>query len=554
MSNETPDRKYALDRLRGVVRPPLTITSPPVGTVDVQRDLPVPMRDGTILRVNVFRPKTPGRYPVLMCAHPYRKDALPKGSAGKYAPPFQYRIFRLPAPIRFSAWTGWESPDPAFWVPQGYVLVNADLRGFGTSEGQGPLMSAAEGDDYHDLIEWAAKQEWSTGNVGLSGVSYLALSQWRAAATRPPSLKAISPWEGFSDFYRDFARPGGVREDGFIRVWAKGLAQAGRPWTDVRAEQVARPLWDDWWQARLPDLERINVPALVCASFSDQSLHTRGTFDAFGRIGSADKWLYTHRGGKWSVYYSDEAKAFQKRFFDCFLKGEENGMRQEPRVRLEVRERGDVVHEVRGETSWPLPATQWTPLHLHAGSLREEPGRARGATEFHSRSGRASFTWSVQRDVELTGPMKLKVFLSSPNLADVALFVGVRKLDANGEHVVFEGSYGFGHDLVARGSLKVSQRALDPHRSTPWRPFHTHLSPEPLHRDQVVPLEVEILPSSTLFRAGETLRLDVQARPFFSKLPLFGQFPGGYEASGTGTIALHFGGELDSHLLVPVIR
>jgi len=554
MKHETPDLSYALRRLRETLRPRVTITPPPDG-VAFERDVVVPARDGTPLRVNVFRPINPGKYPVLMCAHPYGKDALPKGSPGNYSPPPQYRMFRAPVPITFSAWTGWEGPDPAFWVPQGYVVVNADLRGFGTSDGEGVLLSAQEGDDYFDLIEWAGSQGWSNGNVGLSGVSYLALSQWRAAATRPPHLKAISPWEGFSDIYRDFAYPGGVREDGFVRIWSRGVQHGGRTTMNVRAEQLARPLWDDWWEARLPDLENIEVPALVCGSFSDHDLHTRGSFEGFLRIASKEKWLYTHRGGKWSTYYSDEAKAFQKRFFDCFLKGEDNGMRDEPRVRLEVRDRGDVIHEVRGEAAWPLPTTAWTPLYLRAQDGTLDAGRTAvaGTTSFHSRSGRATFDWRSTRDTEVTGPMKLKVFVSSPNLRDFNLFVGVRKLDLDGNSVGFEGSYGFGYDLVSRGWLRASHRELDAARSLAWRPFHTHRNAEPLVRDEVVPLEVELLPSSTVFHTGETLRLELQGHAFFSQAPLFGQFPARYDASPTGDVTLHSGGPLDAHLLAPFI-
>ncbi|MGH2583573.1 MAG: CocE/NonD family hydrolase, partial [Dehalococcoidia bacterium] len=218
---------YALDRLRRFVAPPVTITPPPRG-VRFGRDVPVAVRDDTILRVNVFRPAAEGRYPVVMCAHPYGKDRLPRRRRIGYLPELQYRLMRQSAPIRISAWTSWESPDPAFWVPRGYVVVNCDLRGFGHSDGVGDLISDQEAEDYYDLIEWAAAQPWSSGRIGLNGVSYLALSQWRVAAMRPPHLAAICPWEGFSDLYRDLARPGGIREDGFFAVWSTMVKRGGR--------------------------------------------------------------------------------------------------------------------------------------------------------------------------------------------------------------------------------------------------------------------------------------------------------------------------------------
>jgi predicted acyl esterase len=460
---------------------------------------------------------------------------------------------RQSAPIRVSAWTSWESPDPAFWVSRGYAVVNCDLRGFGRSDGEGDLISDQEAQDYYDLIEWAAAQPWSSGRVGLNGVSYLALSQWKVAALRPPHLAAICPWEGFSDLYRDLARPGGIREDGFFALWSAMVKRGGRARSDLRAEQKARPLWDEWWADRTAALERIEVPALICGSFSDHSLHTRGSFEGFRRISSAHKWLYTHRGGKWAVYYSDEALTFQQRFFDCFLKGEENGMRDVPPVRLEVRETGEAVHEVREEAAWPLPHTRWTQLYLHAdGSLRDQPAADAGEVGFDTRGGRASFTWQVPDDVELTGPMKLRLHVEVRNADDVYLFTAVRKLQ-DGEEVTFEGSYGFPFDTVAKGWLKASHRRLDEGRSEPWRPVHPHDVSEPLAPRQVVPAEIELLPSSTRFRRGEVLRLDVQGRWFFPRDPFRGQFPAAYEPSPPGTAVLRCGGAYDAHLLAPVI-
>lgn len=216
MNDGSSGLAYAIERLRNLVRPPVTITGPPPD-VGVDRDVAVPMRDGTVLRVNIFRPRSEGRRPVIMCAHPYGKDALPVRIGGRYWLPRYYRIMHQSMPFQHSALTSWESPDPGFWVPRGYVVVNCDLRGFGHSDGTGVLMSAHEGDDYHDLIEWAAAQAWSNGRIGLNGVSYLALSQWRAAAARPPHLAAICPWEGFTDLYRDLACPGGGARTWILR-------------------------------------------------------------------------------------------------------------------------------------------------------------------------------------------------------------------------------------------------------------------------------------------------------------------------------------------------
>ena len=115
--------------------------------------------------------------PVLLCAHPYGKDLLPRRIGRRSRFSFQYRIMRQPTPVSFSTLTGWEAPDPNWWVVKGYAVVNCDLRGAGTSDGVAELLSRQEGEDTYDLIEWAAAQQWSSGKVGMLGVSCLAVSQ-----------------------------------------------------------------------------------------------------------------------------------------------------------------------------------------------------------------------------------------------------------------------------------------------------------------------------------------------------------------------------------------
>jgi predicted acyl esterase len=249
MELPSPGLSYAAKRVLRTAFPKLAVTAPAQG-IRVERDVAVLMRDGVKLRVNVFRPDRDGRFPVIMCAHPYGKDVLPKRSPFGYLPLARYRFIRQPDPITFSAYTSWEAPDPSYWVPRGYALVNVDLRGFGTSEGSGTFLSDQEAADYAEAIEWAAAPPWSTGRVGLNGVSYLAISQWKVAALRPKSLAAICPWEGWTDFYRDVAYPGGVREDGFVPFWANMTERAGRVTESLRQQQLAHPEWDDFWASR----------------------------------------------------------------------------------------------------------------------------------------------------------------------------------------------------------------------------------------------------------------------------------------------------------------
>jgi predicted acyl esterase len=519
--------RYILDRLRGLLRPPITVRPAPVAEAVFEHDVAVAVRDGTVLRVNVFRPPGEGSHPAILCAHPYGKDNLPtpkRGGGFKVA--MQYRLLRMPEPVSFSAWTSWEAPDPAHWVSRGYAVVNCDLRGCGSSEGVGDLLSTAESEDYHDLIEWAAAQPWCSGRVGLNGVSYLALSQYGAAATQPPSLAAICPWEGFTDPYRDLLFPGGVREDGFIKLWARGLKGARLAY-DLREEQLRRPLRDAVWESRVPDLAKVRVPMLVCGSFSDNNLHSRGSIRAFEGVGSERRWLYTHRGGKWCTYYSAAALAAQERFFDHFLKGVDNGMDSQPPVRLEVREDRKTIHSVRHEESWPPAAVRWGELFLGVDGQLGEEAPASGVVDFATAKGRATWRWRVSRDLEMSGPMALRLRVSIEGAEHANLFAGVEKW-RRGRFVPFEGSYGFGLDRVTTGWSKLT-------------------------RSEVHEVEVELGPSATFFRAGEEIRLVLGGRWMHPRNPITGQYPAAYEPSPDCTVRIHCGDEPAPRLLVPVI-
>ncbi len=532
------------------MRPDVEVTPAPPMVVDW--DVPVRVRDGTVLRVNVFRPTDGKPVPVIMAAHPYGKDRIPaRTRTGRGINP-QYRMFPQPATVRISDMTNWEAPDPGWWVPNGYAFVNADLRGGGTSEGTAHLLSDAEADDYHDLIEWAGTQPWSDGAVGLCGVSYLAISQYKAAATRPPHLAAICPWEGFSDLYRDFARPGGGREDGFTIVWSKGTRRAARVAGDLRAEIVRRPQMDAWYRERMPALEQIEVPVLECASFSDHSLHSRGSFEAFRRAGSQRKWLTTHRGGKWSTFYSQAAKEEQLRFFDHVLKGMDNGWDRRPQVTVAVHDAGPEPVEVFGADSWPPSDLEWVTLHLDpaTGRLhRDAPAPASASFRTGRRGTRLRFVWEFRSRVDVVGPMTAHLNVSLSGGDDAVIFAAVRKA-RGGREVAFEGSYGFGRDVVTRGWQRVAHRSIDPVLSTPWQPVHTHDRAEPVIPGELAGVEVALLPQATRFEAGDQLVLDLQGHWLFPRGPLRGQLPVGYQRGPSVTCTLHGGQQRPSTLLL----
>lgn len=359
----------------------------------------------------------------------------------------------------------------------------------------------------------------------------------------------MCPWEGFTDAYRDLFRPGGIREVGFVKEWAKALKNV-RLVYDLAEEQGRRPLRDDWWQTLVPDLARIEVPILICGSFSDNNLHSRGSLRGFQQVGSSERFLYTHRSGKWATFYSPPALDAQLAFFDRFLR--QRKVAHAPRIRLEVRESRDRVVEIRGESTWPLERTQWKPLYLTARGLSAEPATEPGSMCFDLASGGIRFGWHVLDDVELTGPMALRLFVEVSGVDDVDLMVGVEKWRGK-RYVPFEGSYGFGRDRVTTGWQKASLRALDPTASRRAEPVPTLDNPQPLRKGEVAAVDIALGPSATLFRRGEQLRLVIAGRWLWPGNLLTGQFPAAYARGPRGRCTLHWGPDRSAHLLVPVI-
>lgn len=159
----------------------------------IDRDISIPMDDGLELKCDIFRPKDNKPAPVIMTLGPYGKGAPYRD---QFAPQWKWLITTYPDILPGSSreFMVWETVDPEIWVPWGYVVIRVDSRGAGRSPGYLDIFSPRETRDYYDAIEWAAKQSWSTGKVGLNGISYYAINQWAVAALQPPHLVAMVPW------------------------------------------------------------------------------------------------------------------------------------------------------------------------------------------------------------------------------------------------------------------------------------------------------------------------------------------------------------------------
>ena len=519
-------------------------------SIIIEHDLAVPMRDGVRLFATLYRPAEGGAHPVIMSVTPYGRGQLPSRVTNFFMRLSGVKFGKL----NCSRLTGFESPDPVYWVNQGYAVLQADVRGMHKSTGHAGVLRQQDAQDYYDLIEWAASQPWCSGRVGLMGVSYLAMSQWHVAALRPPHLRAIVPWEGVTDMYRELAFHAGIPETKFVRFWIMRLKREHNrrfPMAeDFRADREAHPLDDSYWASKRPALQNIEVPALVCASWSDHGLHTRGSIEGFEQISAKQKWLFTHGRKKWEAFYSEGALSWQKRFLDYFLRDIANGMDQVPRVRLEVR-KALSQQEVRSEPDWPLATVRPALLYLCAdtGSLQSVPVASEGKVQYQStsRTGRAVFSCRFERVVELIGSMRLKLWVSASESDDLDLFIVLRKLDSSGGEVFFCGFNGYERDGVAKGWLRASHRELDPSRSTPLRPWHTHKRLQKVRPGEIVSVEIEIWPSATLFEAGSTLQLTIQGCDA-AGYPAFGH----QKLVNRGWHTIFTGKQYDSYLAVPL--
>ena len=517
----------------------------------IERNVSVPLRDGVPIFVDIYRPDGAvglTDLPIILGWSPYGKHNTSS------------RLNWPEADVAagwISAHTAFEAPDPVYWCGHGYAVVYPDPRGSWYSQGELRHGGIGESEDCYDLIEWLGARSWSNGRVGMSGVSYLTAIQWQVAALHPPHLAAINPWEGFTDWYREFCYHGGIPETSFVFRGSSNLQYSTTRTEDTAANVRAHPLHDAYWTSKEIELEAIEVPAYVVASWSDHGLHTRGTLEAYKRISSREKWLEVHGRKKWHYYYEPSRVEKQRQFFDHYLKQEpDTGVSAWPRVLVEVRERAH-VGSFHAEKEYPLARTQFRKLFLDAanGALRDGPVSEASAARYEMTGAttRAVFDHGFACDTELTGHMKLRLWVEAVGADDMDLFVAIQKLEADGTCVPFV-FYAMNEDgPAALGWLRASHRELDMARSRPEQPFHPHTREERLRPGEPVAVEIEIWPSSTLFRAGQRLRVVVQGSDIADHGLPNAPFARHDQTRNLGTHVIHTGGQYDSHLLVPLI-
>lgn len=545
--------------------------------VTVERDVRVLMSDGVHISVDIFRPTTPGPHPALFATAPYIK-------AFDDRPIFPTYRFR-------------ETLDIAWWVRRGYVYVHADTRGAGKSlegdyEGWGPR----EQQDMYELIEWIGAADWSTGKVGMIGYSYYGVCQWLAAAMRPPSLACIAPYDASIDPYRDFFFHGGIWSMGFAQWWVPKFRK--RVIMDMPGDKPAdvmtfdfcdasfrHPNYDDFWRSRDASarLGEVDIPVYSIGNWNMVGLHLRGNVLGYELVRGPKKLMLC--GGFGGIHASHKLVLSKQihvellRWYDHWLKGIDNGIMDEPEVRYITRP----DNQWHSAEAWPLPQIAWTPLYLAPGkadavaSLNDGrlswqppadldggggtdysyahpdwggwPGTGttvpREDGSFDALATIATFTSEIlDEEIEICGSIVMKLWLSSDQ-PDTDVYI--KLADQPPADAPASGSPGIG---ITRGWLKASRRARDPKRSSAHRPFHHHERDDPIVPGEPVLLEIEVWPTSWVFKRGHRIRIEVA--PGDSPLtddPFWHDF-----GVRLGTDRIHHDAARPSHMVLPVIR
>lgn len=545
--------------------------SPQAYNVKEERNQFAPMRDGVKLACDVFRPTEAGRYPAILSFSPYGKDVQ--------------RVLEKQHPHSSRLGNGGqEAGDTAFFVSRGYVHIIADTRGAGDSEGIYDFQGKTEQQDGYDLVEWIAAQPWCDGNVGMLGMSYFAVVQNLIATQQPPHLKAIAPFEAYTDRYRHSVYHGGILNEGFFHQWWEHLSiDVAKPliYRYLSREEVERrrqklyqqpeiqvspylhlqlkyesknPLLFDFLiephdgpyyreRSAYERLDRIKIPTLLFNRWSGWPIHLAGSFQAWEGI-DAPKKMYIGE----TEYMTGPMRPWRDhqdvilRWYDHWLKGNDTGMMDEPPIEILVKG----SNEWRAEREWPLARTQWTRFWLQPeGKLAAQPappGQDSFSNDPYIRPGKLSQGLDyvlppAEQDLEITGPLALylKASLDQP---EATWFINVKNRAPDGKTTV-----------VTKGWLRASHRKLDPDKSTPHKPYHPHEMSEPVPVGEIVEYAIDIRDTSLVLLKGHQLVLEVRGQDTPAEDPVWYHLCNPVETRHT----IHYGGEEGSYLLLPVI-
>lgn len=534
----------------------------------VDHDVAITVRDGCNLYADIYRPPTaPDRsVPAILCWSPFGKKFNGIDSLKLMTP------WNLGIPEgRLSGLEKFEAPDPAEFVDHGYAVVNVDSRGAFDSDGCMAIMGSQEAQDGYDVIEWLAKRSWCNGNVGMAGNSHLAIIQWFIGALQPPSLKAIAPWEGCGDLYREqFARGGIYGGDLFDELIVKHMLRGHHGIESFRRMWKKHPLANDWWNDKRPDMTKINIPTYITGTWTN-TMHGMGAIRGWLDVNSPDKWLRWHPYQEWFDIWGAPERHELVAFFDRYLKGLENDWESTPRVRMAVLRYGEkepLANVI--EEDFPLRRTVYRKAYLTAngGLSLDAPAPVPGSISYNSEDGldMATFTYTFTERTQLVGMPKAVLHMRCDDLDDMDVFLVLSKLSSSGEQLlnlnipwtnlpvssISEIPEDQRSEVILyqgpTGVLRASNRAIDAtHSMHPNWPYYTHEKKEKVSPGTVVRLEIGIWGMGVEYDEGESLQLRISGK--YQGISKFGKD----HTINKGRHWVHVGGEYDSHLILPFV-
>lgn len=502
--------------------------------IQLEHDIEVTARDGARLYIDVYRPaNSHEKIPAILSWSPYGK---------KYSALDMLPMTIWHSCVKRSDLSGlekFEGLDPATWCPKGYAIVSVDARGAGNSDGHIGVLGSQEAEDGYDVVEAVARLPWCNGNIGMAGNSYLAISQWFIAAQNPPSLKAIAPWEGLSDLYREqFCRGGRFSMDNFDLITKEILR--GKPSSGVEdfAEMYRRsPVMNSFWADKRVDFTRIRCPTYIRGS-DVSGLHNMGSIRAWLEIPHEQKWIQWGSYQEWFELYSmPESETSLTSYFDHYLRGVDNDWTKTPKVRWDVLQFGDKapIQDVELE-AYPVPDTQYQEFFLSNDSKlsRGLPSQAQKLSySSEDKSSWVEFTHTFAEPSRLLGLPKTILYMSCDAQDDFVVFVILKKKDKDGKDMMQlnfpfsaapiksikeindKSTHSVNTHVGQMGILRVSHRSIDRSKSIhPNVPFHPHDKQEKVPAGEIVKLEIGIWALAVDFDAGESISLRVRSSLF----------------------------------------
>ena len=536
----------------------------------VQHDFGIKVRDGATLYADVYRPTCDEKVPALICWSPFGKKFNGLASLDLMTP------WRLGIPDgTLSGLEKFEAPDPAEWIPKGYAIINIDSRGAFDSEGVMAIMGTQEAEDGYDVIEILAKEPWCNGSVGLVGNSHLAIIQWFIAALNPPSLKCIAPWEGCGDIYREqFARGGIYGGHLFDKLIIKYMLRGHNGIESFRKMYEEHPLANEWWNDKRPDMTKINIPTYITGTWSN-TMHGMGAIRGWLEVATENKWLRFHATQEWyDLWGSEQAKAELSLFFDRYLKGKQNGWEDTPKVRtsiLRFGEKPSISNIVENE--FPPKRTEYKTAYLGPNSSLsfDKPSTTSAQSVQYNSEDSADFVGfrhTFEKKTWVLGMSKAILYMSCPDTDDLDIYLVLRKISATGEPLLclnlpwdnlpIKKIADIPEDKRTEvllytgptGILRASIREIDHSKSMhPNWPFHPHAKEEKVPAGDIVKLEIGIWATGIEFEAGESLQLQV-----CGSNQGISHFGGNEGSLNKGKHIVHFGGECNSHVILPFLE